>query len=183
MPYLINMTKGCDRNLIPILRATLLIGRDEESDVNLGGSVISRNHATIVFDSKNYWLRDNGSTNGSYVNGKRVTAKLLHHLDKICFGPYEFIFDLHGPAVSKEPEPIQLMDESEKVKINLTEAHNPEQCTLTFDIQAEDDVTDEELYVGRGMQPIRHSFNRHPSIRILTKGVRPRMAACAKSAN
>jgi pSer/pThr/pTyr-binding forkhead associated (FHA) protein len=93
-PRLINITESGAREIIPLGKAMLLIGRTDEVNVTLESTDISRNHASIVKLGEHFCLRDNGSTNGSYVNGERVKFKQLEHHDIIRFGPYMFLVDL-----------------------------------------------------------------------------------------
>ncbi|MEO1065211.1 MAG: FHA domain-containing protein [Actinomycetota bacterium] len=48
------------------------IGRDDEQDVTLPVSAISRSHAAVERTPHGYVLRDLGSRNGTFVNGDRV---------------------------------------------------------------------------------------------------------------
>jgi ABC-type multidrug transport system ATPase subunit len=73
---------------LPKSGASLLIGRGQ------GGAwenpQISRNHASIQCQADGtYLLRDLGSTNGTYVNGRRITAHTLRHGDVIQIGPFK----------------------------------------------------------------------------------------------
>ncbi|HEV8232887.1 MAG TPA: FHA domain-containing protein [Thermoanaerobaculia bacterium] len=48
---------------------------------------VSRHHAKITFDGKDYWLEDAGSSNGTFVNGVRVRKReRLKHLDVVTLG-------------------------------------------------------------------------------------------------
>ncbi len=53
------------------------IGRGENNEVNLSGSFASHRHARIFFSNGNYFLEDLGSTNGTYINGVRITDLVL----------------------------------------------------------------------------------------------------------
>jgi hypothetical protein len=48
------------------------IGRDETCQVLLLDEVVSKNHATLYPTTSGWWVRDLGSTNGTYLNGERV---------------------------------------------------------------------------------------------------------------
>ncbi len=54
--------------------ARLTIGRGEQADLRLGDTGLSRIHASLNRDSQRVWVLDEGSTNGTFVNGQRVTA-------------------------------------------------------------------------------------------------------------
>lgn len=51
------------------IKRTITIGRDKNNDVVINDDpLISRRHATIEKDGPDYYIMDNGSTNGTYLN-------------------------------------------------------------------------------------------------------------------
>jgi hypothetical protein len=66
--------------------AVVTIGRRPESTLQLGDPNVSRNHAEIRPHGNGWVLVDLGSTNGSRVNGSRVSSHELHEGDEIAFG-------------------------------------------------------------------------------------------------
>lgn len=76
-------------------KAVLTLGRDKNSDIVLKDLMASRNHAMIRrLGSADYYLIDSGSSNGSFINGRRITSpKLLNNGDIICIGKIELIFE------------------------------------------------------------------------------------------
>src|SRR5579871_4305151 len=71
------------------------IGRQPENQLILRDSRVSRMHARILVESREYVLEDTGSTHGTFVNGKKVQRQLLRNADKIEFGgqdSYQLIF-------------------------------------------------------------------------------------------
>lgn len=61
----------------------------------LTDSRVSRVHAAIREDSGEYYISDLNSTNGTYINGKRLNGTetvQLHHMDKVCMASVEMIF-------------------------------------------------------------------------------------------
>ena len=62
---------------IPIDKHSVIIGRGGGSkacDIVLSGRQVSRQHAEIFVDQGRYFLRDLGSKNGTYLNGKPVSG-------------------------------------------------------------------------------------------------------------
>jgi adenylate cyclase len=64
---------------------TCSVGRSSSNDVVVKDDRVSRKHALIHTQDKNeYWLVDFGSSNGTWVNGRRVTQPTrLHNNDRI----------------------------------------------------------------------------------------------------
>jgi pSer/pThr/pTyr-binding forkhead associated (FHA) protein len=68
-------------------KAEISIGRDENRDIFILDSGVSRKHAHLTMQGNVYTLEDLGSTNGTYVNGQRLTApKTLQPNDVILLG-------------------------------------------------------------------------------------------------
>ena len=70
----------------------VLIGRDPQNDVVLDDRRVSRKHAEVRLRLGRYTLFDLQSTNGTYVNGRRVAEKVLDDKDKISIGGLEIVF-------------------------------------------------------------------------------------------
>jgi hypothetical protein len=82
-----------------VRKDTLTIGRSRESDIFLEDLAVSRQHASIVsLGNGNYALRDEGSANGTKVNGQMVNKYQpypLHDGDKIQLGQTVLVFARH----------------------------------------------------------------------------------------
>lgn len=63
-----------------------IIGRGREADIRLQGDGISRAHAKLTVVGGKVRIEDLGSTNGSWVNGAKMTIHELHDGDKIQIG-------------------------------------------------------------------------------------------------
>ena len=64
----------------------ITIGRVDENDICLPKGNISKKHTKIVVKDGKIIVLDLKSTNGTYVNGKKVTYDKLQHGDKIRVG-------------------------------------------------------------------------------------------------
>jgi ABC-type multidrug transport system ATPase subunit/pSer/pThr/pTyr-binding forkhead associated (FHA) protein len=70
-----------------LTRSEIIIGRDPGIDVTIPSAAVSRRHARLTREGDAYMLEDLGSSNGTYLNGERLTARhLLMSGDKIRFG-------------------------------------------------------------------------------------------------
>jgi pSer/pThr/pTyr-binding forkhead associated (FHA) protein len=70
----------------------LIIGRGRGADVQLTDTTVSRRHAIIRVSQGQCFIQDPGSSNGTYVNGRRITAQALRDGDRITIGDAELIF-------------------------------------------------------------------------------------------
>lgn len=48
------------------------IGRSPENEIVIQDATVSRNHATLIIDGVEYMIRDNNSSNGTFINGNRI---------------------------------------------------------------------------------------------------------------
>jgi serine/threonine protein kinase len=93
----------------PITSSEFSIGRSQDRSLPLEGTLVSRNHALIIAKDDQYLLYDQESTNGTYVNGRRVLQHVLQPGDQIRIGPFVFAFQVPGVTVSPAPvmQPIE----------------------------------------------------------------------------
>lgn len=71
---------------VAIDRERIVIGRGRKADLALAEATISRAHAAIGFDAEGFFVEDLGSTNGTMVNGARITRQRLKSEDEIVMG-------------------------------------------------------------------------------------------------
>jgi len=67
------------------------VGRAEDADIFLGDVTVSRHHATFTVDEHGLSMRDEGSTNGTYVNMERSDAASLHPGDEVIVGKFHLV--------------------------------------------------------------------------------------------
>ncbi|MBI2949045.1 MAG: FHA domain-containing protein [Verrucomicrobia bacterium] len=93
---------------IPI-QSSCALGRSPSSQVVLLGEKVSRHHATIQARGESeFWLADLGSTNGTWLNGRRIAkpTRLFDH-DHIAVGRHRLIFrQPTGPARPNAARPV-----------------------------------------------------------------------------
>ena len=80
----------------PIAIGSTTIGRGEQATLRLPDVGISRRHARLDFDGSQVVLTDLGSTNGTLVNGQRISAVALNPGDVIQVGTTTLTFRLDG---------------------------------------------------------------------------------------
>lgn len=63
-----------------------LVGRGSDCDIRLSDATVSNHHANLVITASGTLLRDLRSSNGTFVNGKRIDEVEIHEGDEVFFG-------------------------------------------------------------------------------------------------
>lgn len=92
MAKLIVNPTSASRREIPLPRSVLSIGRDPSNDLVLPDAMVSRRHAVVEFRGSQFFLRDCNSSNGSLVNGDRVSERSLRDGDLLAIGTARLLF-------------------------------------------------------------------------------------------
>ncbi len=67
-------------------RGTTTVGREPPADLIVPVNAVSRAHAEIEWDRGDFVIRDRESTNGTLVDGRRITEARLEHGQEVRFG-------------------------------------------------------------------------------------------------
>lgn len=84
---------------IPLEDGRITIGRRADNDVCLPYPAVSADHAAIVTVLDDSFLEDLQSTNGTLVNGKRITKHFLRDHDAIDLGRVQLVYLVHDDEV------------------------------------------------------------------------------------
>ncbi|HUA80511.1 MAG TPA: FHA domain-containing protein [Dyella sp.] len=68
------------------------IGRRDDNDIVIDDPSVSATHAWLINQHGHYVLMNTLSTNGTFVNDKRIHETVLAHGDRVRFGQTEFAF-------------------------------------------------------------------------------------------
>src|SRR5690606_34919963 len=81
--------KGGEQRRLDFDKAEITIGRVQGNDVILPKGNVSKRHARIVLKDGKFIIVDLKSTNGTYVNGRKITSPLVvKETDKIYIGDF-----------------------------------------------------------------------------------------------
>lgn len=99
MALIVQLHDGVAINKCPLDKREFNIGRSSDCDIFIDDSVVSSRHACIEkiepsdpARNTEYFIQDQGSTNGTLVNGDPVTRRKLNHEDVIRVGWVNFKF-------------------------------------------------------------------------------------------
>ncbi len=101
-PRLIVTNNGSVMSDLTMDKPRALIGRSEHNDISINSRFVSRHHALLVRHGAATFLMDLNSSNGTFVNSKRVSNHVLMHDDVITLGHHRIKF--HDPSATFRDE-------------------------------------------------------------------------------
>ncbi len=96
------------------LNNDFIIGRDDEADIKLPFSYVSRKHCKIIIREEKLFIEDLGSSNGTYLNGARINTSAVQNGDELRLD--QFVFHVIGPDFEdKLKAQTKINEKSEKL--------------------------------------------------------------------
>jgi len=113
LPSLI-VIQGPDRGRrIEVSSARAVIGRDVQCDLRLHDTEVSRRHAEFRTDDESTEIVDLNSSNGTFLNGKRIARHALAHGDRLLLGRTEMLVArLKSTEIADPAKTIDLISRS-----------------------------------------------------------------------
>jgi pSer/pThr/pTyr-binding forkhead associated (FHA) protein len=102
---LILLKKNNSQKAFSLSSGITVIGRRHDCDLRIPLMSVSRRHCQFNRDEGVLKIRDLGSRNGTYLNGKRIDEAVIQAGDYIEVGPLKFVLQINGePKDIAEPE-------------------------------------------------------------------------------
>jgi putative nucleotidyltransferase with HDIG domain len=86
----------------------LSIGRDPENTISLDHTAISRFHCTISTEDGAYYIQDNKSTNGTYLNGRRIQKDRLSPGDELIIANVGIVVEASPKSIYESHAPLDV---------------------------------------------------------------------------
>lgn len=100
-PEIAYFQKG-EQSSIILKKVPFKVGRKTENDLVIGDARVSREHAQFIEESGDYFVVDNQSKHGTFVNGERIEGRRkLARNDRLEFGVREEVYLVFSPTSSK----------------------------------------------------------------------------------
>ncbi len=109
----VSVVRGTEKFIVRMQHLPVTIGRKSGKDVCIADPRMSRDHAAIVAEGGQYYIEDQNSKFGTYLNGVRVSGRRkLSPNDRIEFGHADLGYIIFSPQPKTE-EPLPSTDELE----------------------------------------------------------------------
>lgn len=100
-------------------RGTTTVGRQDTCEIVIADRSLSRAHATLEVERNSVEIRDNNSSNGTFVNNVRIASEELHDGDLVRFGNMDCVFNWPESVIQVSVSPIS-QDQAQKIGQQLT---------------------------------------------------------------
>jgi pSer/pThr/pTyr-binding forkhead associated (FHA) protein len=112
---------------VQLRQERMTLGRNRHNDIVIDNGAVSSNHAVIVTILDDCFLEDLGSTNGTFVNGHRVSKHFLQPNDVITIAKFtiQYVAAPRGAAGASVPDSVTGTKAPPDVPIALTPAPMP----------------------------------------------------------
>ncbi|MGE3180849.1 MAG: FHA domain-containing protein [Phycisphaerae bacterium] len=108
------MFKDDERRVFPVKAGNTIVGRKTDADLRIPTRDVSREHCELRANGVVISVKDLGSSNGTFVNGKRISEAALRAGDKLGVGPVLFVVQIDG-------EPAKITPHDAKVEPEVVE--------------------------------------------------------------
>ena len=99
---------------VEIDKPEIIIGRSSNADIQIDNLAVSKLHAKLIKENGHYLVEDLNSTNGTFLNDRKVPKAALKHSDIVTIGKHTLTIYYK----SKSNQPTQdFADRTVKVKI------------------------------------------------------------------
>jgi ABC-type multidrug transport system ATPase subunit/pSer/pThr/pTyr-binding forkhead associated (FHA) protein len=104
------------------------IGRSSDNAINLEHPTVSARHAEVRKVDDGFELVDLGSTNGTFVNGRRIARQRLQPRDRISLGAVQFVFD--GSQMEQQSDGTQIRLTAQDLRVETKDFNTGEPLCL-----------------------------------------------------
>src|SRR6185369_12736571 len=105
MSKLVLLTEGFAGRTYELSVERTTVGRVEDNAFQIAEPSVSSHHAEIILRGNDVVIKDLGSTNGTFINGEKITESALKPGQTLRFGTVELKLDGDGAAAAAGAKP------------------------------------------------------------------------------
>jgi phosphoserine phosphatase RsbU/P len=118
-PMLVFVQNGSERK-INLDRSPFAVGRKADKDLAIPDPRVSRDHALIVSENGQFYVVDQGSKHGTFVNGERVQRQQLERSDRLEFGVRDTVYVVFNPPQGTTNTAREFLSQISGIHISAT---------------------------------------------------------------
>jgi len=88
---------GTEQRTLYLDHSPFSVGRKVEKDLVIPDPRVSRDHALIISENGKFFVEDQGSKHGTFVNGEKIQRRRLERNDRLEFGARDSIYAVFHP--------------------------------------------------------------------------------------
>jgi phosphoserine phosphatase RsbU/P len=123
------LVQGNEQRNIVLNRTPFSVGRKIDKDLVIADPRVSRDHALIVLEEDGFFIVDQGSKHGTFINGERVQRQKLERNDRVEFGARDSTYAIFNPAHGTSNTAREFLSQISGIQISQ-EATDLEKLTL-----------------------------------------------------
>jgi phosphoserine phosphatase RsbU/P len=123
------LVQGNEQRNIILNRTPFSVGRKVDKDLVIADPRVSRDHAQIVLEDDGFFIVDQGSKHGTFVNGERIQRQKLERNDRLEFGARDSAYLIFNPAHGTSNTAREFLSQISGIQISQ-EATDLEKLTL-----------------------------------------------------
>src|SRR6184192_1113192 len=121
--------QGNEQRTINLDHSPFSVGRKVDKDLVIADPRVSRDHALITSDNGQFYVLDQGSKHGTFVNGERVQRKNLERNDRLEFGVRDVAYVIFNPEHATSNTAREFLNQISGIHIS-SESTDLEKLTL-----------------------------------------------------
>ncbi len=123
------LVQGNEQKNVVLNRTPFSVGRKVDKDLVIADPRVSRDHAYIALEADGFYIVDQGSKHGTFVNGERVERQKLERNDRLEFGARDSTYAIFNPAHATSNTAREFLSQISGIQISQ-EANDLEKLTL-----------------------------------------------------
>jgi len=121
--------QGNDQRMMNLDHTPFTVGRKVDKDLVVADPRVSRDHALITSEDGQFFVVDQGSKHGTFVNGERVQRKTLERNDRVEFGVRDVAYVVFHPHHATDNTAREFLSQISGIQLS-TDSTDLEKLTL-----------------------------------------------------